>query len=56
MLGFLKKKTALLWAKYHCKKAEQYKNNAIEYQEKLLFSLIKKAENTRFGKEHTLTR
>ena len=52
MLGFLKKKIALIWAKYHCKKAEQYKNNAIEYQEKLLFSLIKKAENTRFGKEH----
>ena len=52
MLGFLKKKTALLWAKYHCKKEEQYRKNAIEYQEKLLFSLIKKAENTRFGKEH----
>ena len=41
MLGFLKKKIALIWAKYHCKKAEQYKKYAVEYQEKLLFSLIK---------------
>ena len=38
MIGFLKKKIALLWAKKHTQNAEIYKQNAVADQEKLLFS------------------
>ena len=52
MINFLKTKIALLWAKKHIQNAEIYKQNAAADQEKLLFSLLKTAENTLFGKEH----
>jgi len=52
MINFLKTKIALLWAKKHIQNAEIYKQNAVADQEKLLFSLLKTAENTLFGKEH----
>jgi len=52
MINFLKTKIALLWAKKHTQNAEIYKQNAATDQEKLLFSLLKTAENTLFGKEH----
>ena len=52
MINFLKTKIALLWAKKHTQNAEIYKQNAAADQEKLLFSLLKTAENTLFGKEH----
>ena len=45
MLGFFKKKIALLWAKYHCKKAERYKNNANYY-----FLSLKKLKTHSLGK------
>lgn len=51
MLKFIKKNIALLWAKNHIKKCENYKNNAIEQQEQLLLSLVKSAEKTLFGME-----
>lgn len=55
MLGFLKRKIALIWAKQHTKQAEQYKKNAISDQKKLLLSFVKKAENTAFGKDHSFS-
>lgn len=52
MINFLKNKIALLWAKKHTQYAQQFKENAVEDQEKLLLSLVKTAQNTLFGKEH----
>lgn len=52
MLGFIKKKIALIWAKNHTQKAEHYKKNAVEDQEKLLLNLVKYAQNTAFGQNH----
>src|SRR5690606_22641097 len=51
MLNFLKKKIALIWAKKHVKATENFKNNAVEDQQKLLLSLVKTAEKTLFGRE-----
>ncbi|MBU4539329.1 MAG: GH3 auxin-responsive promoter family protein [Weeksellaceae bacterium] len=52
MLNFIKKKIALVWAKKHVKETENFKQNAVEDQEKLLLSLVKTAEKTLFGREH----
>ena len=52
MLNFIKKKIALIWAKKHVKQTENFKQNAVEDQEKLLISLVKTAEKTLFGREH----
>lgn len=52
MLNFIKKKIALLWAKNHVKNTENFKQNVVEDQEKLLLSLVKTAEKTLFGREH----
>ena len=52
MLNFIKKKIALIWAKKHVKETENFKQNAVEDQEKLLISLVKTAEKTLFGREH----
>lgn len=52
MINFIKKKIALIWAKNHIQRAESYKKNAVEDQEKLLLNLVKNAENTAFGKNH----
>lgn len=52
MINFLKKNIALLWAKKHVRKAEEFKKNAEQNQEKLLFSLVDTAKKTLFGREH----
>ncbi|MCU7614284.1 GH3 auxin-responsive promoter family protein [Chryseobacterium sp. GMJ5] len=52
MLNFLKKKTALIWAKKHVRKSADFKENAENYQEKLLLSLIYTAQKTLFGRAH----
>ena len=52
MLNFIKRKIALVWAKKHVKETENFKQNAVEDQEKLLISLVKTAEKTLFGREH----
>lgn len=52
MLSFIKKKIALIWAKNHTQKAENYKKNAVANQEKLLLNLVKSAQNTAFGQNH----
>lgn len=49
---FLKKRTAIIWAKKHVQKAQLFKENAVEDQHKLLLNLIKTAEKTLFGKAH----
>lgn len=52
MLNFLKKNAALVWAKKHVQKAEEFKINAEKNQEVLLLSLIEMAKKTLFGREH----
>lgn len=52
MLNFIKKNIALIWAKKHVKDTENFKQNAVEDQEKLLLSLVKTAEKTLFGRTH----
>lgn len=52
MIGLLKKNIAILWAKRHVRKSEDFKKNAEENQEKLLLELVKTAEKTLFGREH----
>lgn len=52
MLNFLKKNAALIWAKKHVQKAEEFKKNAEKNQENLLLSLVDTAKKTLFGREH----
>lgn len=52
MVGFIKKIAAKIWAKNHVKNSEDFKQNAVEDQEKLLLSLVKRAEKTLFGRLH----
>lgn len=52
MLNFLKKNAALIWAKKHVQKAEKFKKNAENDQEKLLLSLIDTAKKTLFGRTY----
>lgn len=52
MLNFFKKKAALIWAKKHVQKAEEFKKNAEKNQDDLLISLVTKAQKTLFGREH----
>lgn len=52
MLNFFKKNAALIWAKKHVQKAEEFKNNAEKNQEELLISLVNTAQKTLFGREH----
>ncbi|MFY1045304.1 GH3 auxin-responsive promoter family protein [Chryseobacterium sp. GP-SGM7] len=52
MLNFLKKNAALVWAKKHVQKAEEFKKNGIKNQEKLLLSLVETAQKTLFGRTH----
>ncbi|MDH6251895.1 hypothetical protein M2347_001622 [Chryseobacterium sp. H1D6B] len=52
MLNFLKKNAALIWAKKHVQKAEEFKQNAQKNQEDLLLSFIETAKKTLFGREH----
>lgn len=53
MLNFLKKNAALVWAKKHVQKAEEFKKNGVKNQEKLLLSLVETAQKTLFGRTHT---
>ena len=52
MLNFLKKNAALIWAKKHVQKTEEFKKNAEENQAKLLLSLINRAKKTLFGRTY----
>jgi len=52
MLNFLKKNAALIWAKKHVQKTEEFKKNAKENQAKLLLSLIDTAKKTLFGRTY----
>ena len=52
MLNFLKKNAALIWAKKHVQKAEEFKKNAERDQENLLLFLVDTAKKTLFGREH----
>lgn len=52
MLNFIKKKIALIWAKQHVAKSEDFKSNAVQDQQDLLLHLVKTAEKTLFGREH----
>lgn len=52
MLNFFKKNAALIWAKKHVQKAEEFKKNAEKNQEELLLSLVNTAQKTLFGREH----
>lgn len=52
MLNFFKKNAALIWAKKHVRKAENFKKNAERDQENLLLSLVHTAQKTLFGREH----
>ncbi|WP_175620183.1 GH3 auxin-responsive promoter family protein [Chryseobacterium schmidteae] len=52
MLNFLKKNAALIWAKKHVQKAEEFKKNAENNQEKLLLSLVDTAKKTLFGRTY----
>lgn len=52
MLNFLKKNAALIWAKKHVQKAEEFKKNAENDQEKLLLSLVDTAKKTLFGRTY----
>jgi ribosome biogenesis protein Nip4 len=51
MLNFFKKNAALIWARKHVQKAEEFKKNAEKDQEKLLLS-VNTAQKTLFGREH----
>lgn len=52
MLNFLKKNAALIWAKKHVQKAEEFKKNAEKNQEELLLSLLNTAKKTLFGRTY----
>ncbi|MDR3272522.1 MAG: GH3 auxin-responsive promoter family protein [Flavobacteriaceae bacterium] len=54
-MEFLKKKAAEIWASAHILKAEKWKKNPIETQKTWLKYLLKKAENTQFGREHSFS-
>lgn len=43
---------AQLFAKYIVKKDQNWMNNPVQTQEKILLQLINKAKNTKFGKDH----
>ena len=52
MLNFLKTNAALIWAKKHVQKTEEFKKTAEENQAKLLLSLIDTAKKTLFGRTY----
>ncbi|WP_426475664.1 GH3 auxin-responsive promoter family protein [Chryseobacterium balustinum] len=52
MLNFLKKNAALIWAKKHVQKAEEFKKNSEKNQEELLLSLVDTAKKTLFGRTY----
>ncbi|WP_300691459.1 GH3 auxin-responsive promoter family protein [Chryseobacterium sp.] len=52
MLNFFKKNAALIWAKKHVQKAEEFKKSSEKNQEDLLLTLVNTAQKTLFGREH----
>lgn len=48
----MKKLLSLIFSRYVVRKNSVWKKKAITVQKKLFFSLLKAAQNTRFGKEH----
>lgn len=51
-MGSIKSILSLNFARYIVKKNNRWKNNAIEYQNKIMYSLVNNAKNTLFGKDH----
>ena len=51
-MGSIKSILSLKFARYIIKKNNRWKNNAIEYQNKIMSSLVNNAKNTLFGKDH----
>ena len=51
-MGSIKSILSLNYARYIVKKNNRWKNNAIEYQNKIMYSLVNNAKNTLFGKDH----
>jgi len=51
-MGSIKSILSLIFARYIVKKNNSWKNNAVEYQNKIMYSLINSAKNTLFGKDH----
>lgn len=48
----IKAALSIPYAKFICKKIDQWKNNAVETQQQVLQDLIAKAQHTAFGKDH----
>ena len=51
-MGSIKSILSLNYARYIVKKNNRWKNNAIEYQNKIMYSLVNNAKTTLFGKDH----
>ena len=51
-MGSIKSILSLNFARYIVKKNYRWKNNAIEYQNKTMHSLVNNAKNTLFGSDH----
>ena len=51
-MGSIKSILSLKFARYIVKKNNRWKNNAIEYQNKIMYYLVGNAKNTLFGKDH----
>jgi hypothetical protein len=51
----IKATLSLPFAKYIVNKNKKWKNNAVKVQNSLLFSLVKQAKNTQFGKDHNFS-
>jgi hypothetical protein len=54
-MGFLKKKLAQVWASIHINKEKKWIRNPIRFQDQWFRELIKRAENTQFGKDHSFS-
>jgi len=51
-MGSFKSILSLIFARYVVKKNNRWKSNAVEYQNKIMHSLVSNAKNTLFGKDH----
>ena len=47
---------SLPFARFIVSKNKHWKNNAVEAQKKTMLSLVKRAKNTSFGKEHSFSK
>ncbi|MDR2122450.1 MAG: GH3 auxin-responsive promoter family protein [Flavobacteriaceae bacterium] len=54
-MGFLKKKLAQIWAPIYVNKEKKWIDNPVETQRFWFKKLIKEAENTEFGKDHSFS-